>query len=171
MGRRVANQESAYPTCEAVVTIASASDVQFMRECLREARAAGTAGEVPVGAIVVRHERIIGRGRNASIRQHDPSAHAEILALREAGAAERNYRLTSAELFVTVEPCLMCVGAIIQARLSRVVFGCADRKAGGLGGIVDFSRHPTLNHHLIVTAGLCEEEARELIQRFFRARR
>ena len=147
------------------------SDDDLMRECLREAAAAERAGEVPVGALVVRERRIVARAHNASIATHDPSAHAEILALRAAGAAVGNYRLTDAELFVSVEPCLMCVGAIIQARLQRVVFGCADSKAGALGGCVDFSRHPDLNHHFAVRGGVCEAEARDLLQQFFRARR
>jgi tRNA(adenine34) deaminase len=147
------------------------SDIDCMRECLREAAAAERAGEVPVGAVVVRAGQIIGRGRNRPIATHDPSAHAEIVALRAAGAAAGNYRLVDAELFVTVEPCLMCVGAIIQARLQRVVFGCADAKAGALGSVVDFSHHPGLNHRFAVQAGVCEAEARELLQRFFRARR
>jgi tRNA(adenine34) deaminase len=146
-------------------------DEWFMQACLREAAAAEQAGEVPVGAVVVRAGQIVGRGRNASIGTSDPSAHAEIVALRAAGAALGNYRLVDAELFVTVEPCLMCVGAIMHARLRRVVYGCADRKAGALGGLVDFSRHPGLNHSVVVRAGVCEAEARELLQRFFRARR
>lgn len=147
------------------------ADDRFMRECLREAAAAERAGEVPVGAVVVRDGAIIGRGRNASIGTHDPSAHAEIVALRAAGAEAANYRLVGADLFVTVEPCLMCVGAIVQARLRRVVFGCADPKAGALGGAFDVTRQPGLNHRFAVQGGVCEAEARELLQRFFRARR
>lgn len=149
----------------------SLADVEHMRPCLLEATAAGVDGEVPIGAIVVRKRMIIGRGRNSSIRLHDPSAHAEIMALRMAGETVGNYRLTDAELFVTVEPCLMCVGAIIQARLQRVVFGCADPKAGFLGSLADFSNSMWLNHRFSVTRGVCEEEARELLQRFFRERR
>jgi tRNA(adenine34) deaminase len=142
-----------------------------MRECLCEAIAAERAGEVPVGAVVVRDGAIIGRGRNASIGTHDPSAHAEIVALRAAGAEAANYRLVGADLFVTVEPCLMCVGAIVQARLRRVVFGCADPKAGALGGAFDVTSQPGLNHRFAVQGSVCEAEARELLQRFFRARR
>jgi tRNA(adenine34) deaminase len=148
-----------------------ASDLRFMRECLRLAAAAERAGEVPVGAVVVRAGQIIGRGRNAPIGRRDPSAHAEIVALRAAARSTRNYRLVDADLFVTVEPCLMCVGAIIQARLRRVVFGCGDAKAGALGSVVDFSRHPALNHRFSAQGGLCAKEARELLQRFFRSRR
>lgn len=150
---------------------AALSDTEVMRECLREAEAAERAGEVPVGAAVVQAGRIVGRGRNRPIAAHDPSAHAEIIALRAAGTLLGNYRLPEAELFVTVEPCLMCVGAIIQARLRRVVFGCADAKAGALGSIADFSDHPALNHRFLVERGVCEAQARELLQRFFRARR
>lgn len=142
-----------------------------MRECLREAREAERAGEVPVGALVVRDGVILGRGCNESIRRHDPTAHAEIVALRAAGAAVDNYRLPGADLFVTVEPCLMCVGALLQARVRRVVYGCADPKAGALGSIADFSDDPRLNHRLLVTRGVCEAEARELLQRFFQQRR
>jgi len=146
-------------------------DAAWMRECLREAAAAEQAGEVPVGAVVVRAGEIVGRGRNAPIARHDPSAHAEIVALRAACATLGNYRLVDGELFVTVEPCLMCVGAIVQARLQRVVFGCADPKAGALGGLLDLSHQPGLNHHFAVRGGVCEAEARALLQRFFRARR
>jgi haloalkane dehalogenase/tRNA(adenine34) deaminase len=150
---------------------AAATDEDFMRECLREAAAAERAGEVPVGALVVRRGVIIGRGRNASIATHDPTAHAEIVALRAAGVASGNYRLVDAELFVSVEPCLMCVGAVIQARLQRVVFGCADPKAGALGGLLDCSQQPGLNHRFVVRGGVCESQARDLLQRFFRERR
>jgi len=143
----------------------------MMRPCLLEATAAGVDGEVPVGAMVVRKGLIVGRGRNSSIRLHDPSAHAEIMALRAAGDLLGNYRFPDAELFVTVEPCVMCVGAIIQARIRRVVFGCADPKAGALGSVMDFSNHPQLNHRFAVTRGVCEDEARDLLQRFFRERR
>jgi len=110
----------------------SLADVELMRPCLLEATAAGVDGEVPVGALVVRKGIILGRGRNASISLNDPSAHAEIMALRAAGAMLGNYRFPDAELYVTVEPCLMCVGAIIQARIRRVVVGCAAPKAGAL---------------------------------------
>lgn len=142
-----------------------------MRPCLLEATAAGVDGEVPVGAIVVRKGLIIGRGRNSTIRLNDPTAHAEIMALRMAAEVCGNYRLPDAEMYVTVEPCLMCVGAIIQARLKRVVFGCREPKTGALGSIADFSCDARLNHQFEVLAGVCEEQARELIQRFFRERR
>ena len=142
-----------------------------MRECLREAAAAEQAGEVPVGAVVVREGRIIGRGRNGPIGTHDPSAHAEIVALRAAGVAVGNYRLVDADLFVTVEPCVMCVGAIIQARVRRVVFGCADRQGGSSRQRHGCSAEPAFNHRFAVQRGVYEAEARELLQRFFRQRR
>ncbi len=149
----------------------SPADAAYMRAALREAVIAGTEGEVPVGAVVVKDGAIIGLGRNASIRLHDPSAHAEIVALRAAGEIIGNYRLPDAELFVTVEPCLMCVGAVIQARLTRVIFGCVDPKAGALGSIADFSSDARLNHRFQVTSGVCADDARDLVQRFFRTRR
>lgn len=150
---------------------ASLVDVEFMRPCLLEATAAGMDNEVPIGAVVVRKGLIIGRGRNSSIRLSDPTAHAEVLALRMAGETVGNYRLPDAELYVTVEPCLMCVGAIIQARVQRVIFGCPDPKAGFLGSVLDLSDSAALNHRFEVTRGVCESEARELLQRFFRERR
>jgi len=149
----------------------SLADMELMRPCLLEAMAAGVDGEVPVGALVVRKGLIVGRGRNSSIRLKDPSAHAEIIALRAAGELLGNYRLPDAELYVTVEPCLMCVGAIMQARLRRVVFGCRDPKGGALGSVMDFSQHPALNHSFEVTGGVCEQEAGEMLRRFFQERR
>lgn len=142
-----------------------------MREALREAALAEHAGEVPVGAVVTHDGRIAGRGHNRSIALCDPSAHAEILALRAAGAALDNYRLTGATLYVTVEPCVMCVGAILQARLRRVVFGCADPKAGALGGVFDVQQAAALNHRFTVSRGVCEPKAGDLLRRFFQARR
>jgi tRNA(adenine34) deaminase len=147
------------------------ADEVFMHESLAEASAAALAGEVPIGAVVVQAERIIGRGRNSPIAHNDPTAHAEIMALRAAGCAAGNYRLVDAELFVTVEPCVMCVGAIIHARVRRVIYGCADPKAGALGSALDLSGHGGFNHRFAVRAGVCESDARELLQRFFRSRR
>jgi tRNA(adenine34) deaminase len=148
-----------------------ATDEEIMRECLREAAKAAAAGEVPVGALVVRDGVVLGRGHNAPIGSADPTAHAEIVALRAAAAHERNYRLPGAELFVTVEPCLMCAGAAVQARIERVVFACADPKGGVLGSVVDVSRLRGLNHRFHVDRGVCEAEARRLMQDFFRRRR
>lgn len=146
-------------------------DLAFMRRCLDEATAAFELGEVPVGALVVRAGEVLGVAGNASVRLHDPTAHAEVLAIRAASRAAGNYRLAGAELFVTVEPCLMCVGAALHARLDRVVFACRDPKGGALGSIADFSHDPRLNHRFRVTEGICEQEARALLQRFFRERR
>jgi tRNA(adenine34) deaminase len=146
-------------------------DETYMQECLREAEAAAAAGEVPIGAVVVLNGEIVGRGRNSPIARSDPTAHAEILALRAAAARVGNYRLPAAELFVTVEPCLMCVGAVLQARLRRVVFACADPKAGALGSVADFSDDPRLSHRFLVARGPCEREAGELLRAFFRERR
>lgn len=154
-----------------VVEVEPSVDATLMEECLREAEAAERAGEVPVGAVVVVDGRIVGRGHNQPIAHCDPSAHAEVVALRAAGRACGNYRLTEAELYVTVEPCLMCVGAIIHARLRRVVYGCADAKGGALGGLFDVTRQAAFNHQFAVTAGIRASEAQVLLQRFFRARR
>jgi tRNA(adenine34) deaminase len=148
-----------------------ATDEEIMRECLREAAKAAAAGEVPVGALVLRDGVVLGRGHNASIGRADPSAHAEIVALRAAAAQQDNYRLPGTELFVTVEPCLMCAGALVQARVERVVFACADPKGGALGSVVDVARLPGLNHSFRVDRGVCEAEARRLLQDFFRGRR
>ena len=149
----------------------ASADNEWMDICLGEAAAAAGEGEVPVGAVVVREGREIGRGRNASIRLHDPTAHAEIVALRAAAAAAGTYRLTDADLIVTVEPCIMCVGAMLHARIRRIVFGCADAKGGALGSVADLRDLPPLNHRLLVSGGVREAEARTLLQQFFRLRR
>lgn len=146
-------------------------DAELMRRCLVLAETAFEQGEVPVGALVVRDGEVLGAAGNASVCSHDPTAHAEVLALRAAARTAGNYRLPGAELFVTVEPCLMCVGAVLQARLQRVIFACRDPKGGALGSIADFSKDPRLNHRFAVSAGVCEQEARDLLQRFFRQRR
>jgi tRNA(adenine34) deaminase len=151
---------------------AAASELDpLMRECLREAEAAEREGEVPVGAVVVREGRIVGRGHNRPIAAHDPSAHAEVVALRAAGAALASYRLPDCELLVTVEPCVMCVGALLQARVRRVVFGCGDPKAGALGGLLDLGAQPGFNHRFEVVGGVLAEEAAALLRVFFRRRR
>jgi tRNA(adenine34) deaminase len=150
---------------------ARSSDAEWMRLCIRQAEVAAAAGEVPIGAAVVRGAELLGIGGNAPIALHDPTAHAEVAALRDAAAKVGNYRVTGGVLYVTVEPCLMCVGAALHARVARIVFGCRDPKGGALGSIADFSRHPRLNHRFEVTAGVCEEEARRLMQEFFQRRR
>src|SRR3979490_1233661 len=147
------------------------SDAEFMSEALTLAMSAGQAGEVPVGAVVVGGGQIIGRGYNAPISSHDPSAHAEIQALRAAALALRNYRLTGCTLYVTLEPCAMCAGAIQHARIARVVYGAADPKTGACGSVVDLFSEKKLNHHTTVTSGVLADEAGRLLSEFFTARR
>jgi tRNA(adenine34) deaminase len=143
----------------------------LMREALTQARAAAAAGEVPVGAVVALDGVVVGRGHNQPIGAHDPTAHAEIVAIREAAGAVGNYRLTGATLAVTVEPCLMCVGAMVHARIGTVVYGTAEPKAGALGSTIGAHELPNLNHRLQAVGGVLEPECRELMQAFFRARR
>lgn len=142
-----------------------------MDAALAEARRALEAGEVPVGAVLVVDGAVVARAFNQPIRAVDPTAHAEVLALREAAAASGNYRLTGSTLYVTVEPCLMCVGAMVHARVGHVVFGAAEPKSGALVSTVCALDSPGLNHRFTFAAGVREEECRELIQGFFRARR
>jgi tRNA(adenine34) deaminase len=146
-------------------------DVAFMREALALADAAGRAGEVPVGAVVVRDARIIGRGANRPITDCDPAGHAEIVALRDAGRNARNYRLVDCTLYVTIEPCVMCAGAIMHARISRVVYGARDPKAGACGSVVDLFADRRINHHTEVAEGVLAEETGGLLSRFFAQRR
>ena len=147
------------------------NDDDFMRVALALARQAELSGEVPVGAIVVKDGAIIGRGSNAPISRHDPSAHAELLALREAAQYLGNYRLVGCELFVTLEPCVMCVGAMFQARIARVVFGASDFKTGACGSILNLFAEQRLNHHAEITAGVLAEECGQMLSDFFAARR
>ena len=149
----------------------SSSDIDFMRAALAEARAATEAGEVPIGAVAVVNGEIVARGQNRVLRDLDPTAHAEIVALRKAARTIANYRLTNCELFVTLEPCAMCAGAIIHARLKRLVYGAHDPKAGAAGSVLEVLNHPRLNHQMEVTAGMLEEECGELLRKFFRQRR
>jgi len=142
-----------------------------MDEALALARAAGARGEVPVGAVVVRDGAIIGRGGNAPIAASDPTAHAEIAALRDAGRALGNYRLPGCELYVTIEPCAMCAGAILHARIARVVFGARDPKTGACGSVIDLFAEPRLNHHAEVVAGVRAEDCGALLSAFFASRR
>jgi tRNA(adenine34) deaminase len=143
----------------------------FMREALALAAAAARAGEVPVGAVVVMNEKIIGRGFNRPIGSHDPTAHAEIVAIREAAVAVGNYRLPGATLYVTIEPCLMCVGAMIHARIGTVVFGAAEPKAGALESTQRAHEHPALNHRLSVVSGVLATECGDAMRAFFSQRR
>ena len=128
-------------------------------------------GEVPVGAVVVLGDEVIGRGCNRNLTDKDPSAHAEIVALRNAGAAIGNHRLLECELFVTIEPCAMCAGALIQSRISRLIYGAADPKAGAVKSVLQVLNHPALNHHMEVVPGVLAEECAQLLQEFFRSRR
>ena len=146
-------------------------DRRWMRAALEEARAAGARGEVPIGALVVLEGELLASAGNASVAEHDPSGHAEVRALRAAAAHVRNYRLPGGVLYVTVEPCIMCIGAALHARLARVVYGCADPKGGAAGSVVDLSAEPRLNHRLAISAGVLADESRTLLQDFFRARR
>ena len=142
-----------------------------MREALALAREAESRGEVPVGAIVVCGGKIVGRGANAPIERNDPTAHAEIAALRSAAATLGNYRLPSCELYVTLEPCAMCAGAILLARLRRVVFGARDPKTGACGSVIDLLAQPLLNHHTRTTGEVLAAECGALLSAFFAARR
>lgn len=147
------------------------ADQQAMREALGEAWAAADAGEVPVGAVVVSSGAIVGRGHNRSIDYCDPSAHAEIVALRQAARQTGNYRLPGATLYVTLEPCAMCLGAVIQARVSRIVFAAYDDRAGAAGSVLDLSAVPEFNHRVEVNGGLFADEASGILKDFFAAQR
>ena len=142
-----------------------------MRAALLEAEAAAVAGEVPIGAIAVYGGEIIGRGQNRVLRDVDPTAHAEIVATRAAAKFLKNYRLTGCELYVTLEPCAMCAGAMIHARLERLVYAADDPKAGAAGSVLEVLNHARLNHQMVVERGLLGEESAALLQEFFRQRR
>ncbi len=142
-----------------------------MREALALARQAEALGEVPVGAVVVKEGAIIGRGFNAPISRHDPSAHAEMMALRDAAKQTGNYRLVGCELFVTLEPCVMCVGALFHARIARVVYGARDPKTGAAGSVLNLFASTQLNHHARVEGGLLAEECGRVLSEFFDKRR
>jgi len=147
------------------------TDLDFMQTALDEARLAGEAGEVPIGAVVVFDDAIVARGQNRVLRDLDPTAHAEIVALRAAAAAIGNYRLMGCTLYVTLEPCAMCAGAMIHARIARLVFAAADPKAGAAGSVLAVLNHPQLNHQMKVEQGIMADEAAELLRNFFRERR
>lgn len=142
-----------------------------MREALALAREAEAAGEVPVGAVVVLEGKVIGRGFNAPISRHDPTAHAEVIALREAGAAIGNYRLEGATLYCTMEPCVMCAGAIVHARIARLVYGARDLRFGGVRSKFQLVDTPVLNHRVEIVEGVLGAECTEILQRFFARRR
>jgi len=147
------------------------SDELFMEEALRAAQRALEAGEVPVGAVVVEGGKIVGRGGNLNLTDCDPTAHAEIVALREAGAVLGNHRLEGCELFVTIEPCAMCAGALVHARLKRLIYGADDPKAGAVRSVMQVLNHPSGNHRMEVRAGVLAGLCAELVQNFFKSRR
>jgi tRNA(Arg) A34 adenosine deaminase TadA len=146
-------------------------DERFMRSALGEARKAAREGEVPVGAVVVHEGQILARAHNRPIRLSDPAAHAEILALRRAARKLGNYRLGGCSLYVTIEPCAMCAGAAVHARVKRVVFGAPDTKAGAVGSALEVLRHPKLNHRVEVSGGVLDGECADVLRAFFRRRR
>ena len=149
----------------------NALDIQYMQAALALAAVAALADEVPVGAVVVKDGAIIGRGSNAPISRHDPSAHAEILALRDAASSIGNYRLVSCTLYVTLEPCAMCSGAIQHARIARLVYGAKDPKTGACGSVVDLMAEPRLNHHAEVAGGVMADSCSLMLSSFFAERR
>ncbi len=149
----------------------SATDTAYMQLALELASEAAKNGEVPVGAIIVKDGVVVGRGSNAPISMHDPTAHAEIIALREASAHLGNYRLVDCTLYVTLEPCAMCSGAILHARISRLVYGASDPKTGACGSVINVMAEPKLNHHTKIVSGIMTGECGELLSNFFLARR
>ena len=149
----------------------SDDDTRFMKAALAEAKVAANADEVPVGAVLVRNGEIIARGLNRPVQDNDPTAHAEVMAIRAAATEERNYRLADSTLYVTLEPCPMCVGAMLHARIGRLVFGAYDPKAGAAGSVIDLCDDRRFNHRIEVNGGLLEEQCAALLQDFFAKRR
>ena len=147
------------------------ADIEFMRQALAEAHESGASGEVPIGAVLVHEGRILARAGNRTIRDCDPTAHAEIVALREAAKIIGNYRLADTTLYVTIEPCSMCAGAMIQARVPRLVFGAAEPRGGAVQSCFEVLSHPELNHRVQVTSGVLGSECSEVLQSFFAVRR
>ena len=147
------------------------TDIEWMQEAIALAHNAGEAGEVPVGALVVCNGQVIGRGRNSQIGTHDPSAHAEVMALRDAARHMGNYRLEKCTLFVTLEPCTMCAGAILNARLARVVYGASEPRTGAAGSALDIFANKALNPHAQITRGVLAEQCAQLMQQFFKPKR
>ena len=169
--RKSANGEKNGDVMTDLLRESDANDEFFMGFALNEARLARDEGEVPIGAVVVIDNLITGIGRNRPIGSNDPTAHAEIMALREAARQVGNYRLTEATLYVTIEPCAMCAGALVNARVKRLVYGAADLRAGGVDTIFQICANSSLNHQVEVTSGVRAEEGRRLMQAFFRRRR
>jgi len=147
------------------------TDLEYIQLALNEAIAAGQAGEVPVGAVIVCEDRVVATAQNRVLRDSDPTAHAEVVALRAAGQALGNYRLNGCTLYVTLEPCSMCAGALVHARVDRVVYATADPKAGAAGSVLNVINHPRLNHQMDLDSGLLAKESSELLKAFFRERR
>jgi tRNA(adenine34) deaminase len=147
------------------------SDELWMHEAIRCAQRALEAGEVPVGALVIQEGKIVGRGFNRTICNNDPTAHAEVIALREAGITVGNYRLSDCDLFATIEPCAMCAGALVHARIRRLIYGADDPKAGAVHSVMRVLNHPGLNHKIDVRAGVLAGQCAEILQEFFRTRR
>jgi tRNA(adenine34) deaminase len=147
------------------------ADVAYMRAAIEQARTAGARGEVPVGAVVVSDDRVVGRAGNRTILDCDPSAHAEIVAMREAAKTIGNYRLLGTTLYATIEPCAMCAGAMVQARIARLVYGAQDPKGGAVQSCFSIFDHPQINHRVKIVAGVLAEDAATLLQNFFAARR
>lgn len=158
-------------TVRVILTRRMDGDIQFMQAALEEARAAAEAGEVPVGAVLVRDGQIIARSGNRTIRDGDPTAHAEMMVLREGARVIGNYRLLDVTLYVTIEPCSMCAGAMIQARVPRLVYGCDDPKGGAVRSCFEILTHPKLNHRVEVSSGVLAGECAGILQSFFAARR
>jgi tRNA(adenine34) deaminase len=147
------------------------NDSAWMQLALEQARLAGEAGEVPVGAVIVKNGHVLGHGQNRNLRDCDPTAHAEIVALRQAGARIGNHRLGGCVMYATVEPCAMCAGAMVHARLARLVYGASDPKAGAAGSVLQVLNHSRLNHQMEVTAGVLPDRCSEILQEFFRQKR
>ena len=153
------------------MTTSTQTDIDYMQQAIALAQQAAEQGEVPVGAIIVKDGAIIGKGSNTPINTHDPTAHAEIIAMRDAAQRIGNYRLVDCTLYVTLEPCAMCTGAMQHARIARVVYGASDAKTGACGSVVDLMAEAKLNHHAVVEGGVLAEECGSLLSTFFKARR
>ncbi|MFT6067678.1 MAG: tRNA(adenine34) deaminase [Methylophilaceae bacterium] len=153
------------------MTTSTQTDIDYMQQAIALAQQAAEQGEVPVGAIIVKDGAIIGKGSNTPIDTHDPTAHAEIIAMRDAAQRIGNYRLVDCTLYVTLEPCAMCTGAMQHARIARVVYGASDAKTGACGSVVDLMAETKLNHHAVVEGGVLAEECGSLLSTFFKARR
>jgi tRNA(adenine34) deaminase len=165
------NLNRTFPEKRTLLTTSPVADISYMRVALEEARHAAAAGDVPIGAVLVVGQSVLSRGRNQRENWQDPTAHAEMIALREAAETLQSWRLLDSTLYVTMEPCVMCVGAVILARVKRLVFAAADPKAGACGSIFNIPEERRLNHRIEVCSGILEQESRELLQEFFRTLR